>query len=139
MTRRERRPPKRPASTTTSQVDTRDPSRSRRQRWSTQAPEIYEISAANGRRYRRTKSELAKIDAAIFDIAEEEQPVTVRGLFYRVMSRGLVPKSENGYAVVQRQALKLRRAGELPYGWITDGSRLRLKPATWSSGGWEQP
>jgi hypothetical protein len=55
-------------------------------------------------------------------------------LFYRVMSRGLVPKSENGYSVVQRQALKMRRSGDLPHKWITDGSRLRLKPATWSNG-----
>jgi hypothetical protein len=35
--------------------------------------------------------------------------------------------------VVQRQALKMRRAGELPYHWITDGSRLRLKPRTFSN------
>ena len=38
-----------------------------------------------------------------------------------------------GLRVVQRRALKMRRAGELPYGWITDGTRLRLKPRTWSS------
>jgi hypothetical protein len=87
----------------------------------------------NGHRYRRTNAELAVIDAAILDVAEAENPVTVRGLFYRVMSRGLVEKTEKGYSVVQRQTLKLRRAGVLPYGWITDGSRLRLKPATWSS------
>src|SRR5262249_17551936 len=48
----------------------------------------------------------------------------------RCPPRGLVPKTEQGYAVVQRRALKMRRAGELPYGWITDGSRLRLKPRT---------
>ncbi|WP_333894515.1 hypothetical protein [Mycolicibacterium gadium] len=73
------------------------------------------------------------IDQAIYEIAEMEEPVTVRGLFYRVMSRGLVPKSEQGYSVIQRRALKMRRAGELPYGWITDGSRLRLKPRTFSN------
>ena len=26
----------------------------------------------------------------------------------------------------------MRRDGRLPYGWITDGTRLRLKPRTWS-------
>src|SRR6476659_3308981 len=102
---------------------------------------IADRSATNGasvyttsplKRHRRTNAELAEIDEAICEIAEAEAPVTVRGLFYRVMSRGLVPKSENGYAVVQRQTLKLRRADELPYSWITDGSRLRLKPRTWS-------
>jgi hypothetical protein len=93
----------------------------------------YGTSALNGR-CRRSNAELAEIDAAIYEIAEAEEPVTVRGLFYRVMSRGLVPKTENGYAVVQRRALKMRRRADLPYGWITDGSRYRLKPRSWSSG-----
>jgi hypothetical protein len=99
------------------------------------AAAFYEPNTLNGdgRRYRRTNAELARVDAAILDVAEAENPVTVRGLFYRVMSRGLLPKTEKGYRVVQRQTLKLRRAGVLPYGWITDGSRLRLQPATWSS------
>jgi len=85
------------------------------------------------KRQRRSNAELDQIDAAIHEIAEAERPVSVRGLFYRVMSRGLVPKSEIGYKVVQRQALKMRRAGDLPYSWITDGSRLRLQPNTWDS------
>ena len=93
---------------------------------------LYGTSALNGRRHRRTNAELTLINGAIYEIAEAEQPVTVRGLFYRVMSRGLVPKSEHGYNVVQRQALKMRRSGDLPYGWISDGSRIRLKPRTYS-------
>jgi hypothetical protein len=95
--------------------------------------ELYATSALNGQRHRRTRAELDQIDEAIYEIARAEQPLTVRGLFYRVMSRGLVPKAENGYSVVQRQTLKMRRHGDLPYDWITDGSRLRLKPRTWSS------
>ena len=96
--------------------------------------EIYEASAlnGNGRRYRRTNDELAHIDRAILDVAEAEKPVTVRGLFYRVMSLGLVPKTEKGYDVVQRRHSSCAGPA-LPYGWITDGSRLRLKPLTWSS------
>jgi hypothetical protein len=85
------------------------------------------------KRHRRTKAELDAINEAIIAVAEAEKPITVRGLFYRVMSLGLVPKSEKGYDVIQRQALKLRRAGELEYSHITDGSRLRLEPTTWSS------
>ena len=77
-------------------------------------------------RQRMTNAERDAVDAAILEIARRERPITVRGLFYRVMSRGLVPKSEAGYKVVQREALKLRRNGELSYGWITDGSRRRL-------------
>jgi hypothetical protein len=98
---------------------------------------VYPTSGLNGRRHRRTKAELAEIDDAIYEIAKAERPATVRGLFYRVVSRGLVPKTDkgenNGYAVVQRQTLKMRRNGDLPYGWITDGSRLRLKPSSFTS------
>jgi hypothetical protein len=93
---------------------------------------VYATSAVK-RRHRHTNAELAEIDAAVYEIAQAERPITVRGLFYRVMSRGLVPKTEKGYAVVQREALKMRRSGDLSYDWITDGSRLRLKPRTWSS------
>lgn len=84
-------------------------------------------------RTRRTKAQLAEIDAAILHTAEEEKPISIRGLFYRVMSTGLVPKTEKGYRIVQRQSLKLRRSGELPYGWITDGSRLRLQADSYNS------
>jgi hypothetical protein len=98
---------------------------------------VYGTSELNGRRYRRTQAELAEIDAAIYETAEAERPCTVRALFYRLVSAGLVPKTDkgenNGYGVVQRQALKMRRSGELPYGWITDGSRIRIRPRTFSS------
>lgn len=85
------------------------------------------------KRHRRTKAELEDIDAAIIVTAAAEQPISVRGLFYRVMSKGLVPKSDAGYSVVQRQALKLRRAGDLPYHWVADGTRWQTKPRTYSS------
>jgi hypothetical protein len=105
---------------------------------------VYRTGALNGKpkRYRSTKAQLAEIDAAIFDIAQAENPITVRGLFYRVMSRGLVPKTDrsdndtgtpNGYGIVQREVLKMRRRGDLPYGWITDGTRYQIKPRTWSN------
>jgi hypothetical protein len=102
----------------------------------------YPTSQLNGRRRRSTKAELDEIDTAIYQIALVERPVTVRGLFYRLVSRGLVPKTDkpgkvtgtpSGYGIAQREALKMRRSGDLPYGWITDGSRLCLRPDTWSS------
>lgn len=77
-------------------------------------------------RNRMTRADREVVQAAILQIARAERPITVRGLFYRVMSKGLVPKTENGYGIVQKEALKLRRNGELSYGWITDGSRRRI-------------
>ena len=85
------------------------------------------------KRSRRTNVEIAEIDAAIYEIAEAERPVTVRGIFYRVLARGLVDKSDKGYRAVQRRTLILRRNRMLPYSWITDGTRLKLKPDTYDS------
>ena len=56
----------------------------------------YGTSKLSVRRYRRTNAELAEIDAALYDIAEAERPATIRGLFYRMVSRGLVPKTDDG-------------------------------------------
>jgi len=73
------------------------------------------------------------LDDAIVYAVSSETPVTVRGVFYRVVSSGAVEKTEKGYSAVQRRLLRLRRAGRVPYSSITDGTRLRLKPDSWSS------
>jgi hypothetical protein len=86
------------------------------------------MASGTGTTERFTDAKYAEIRAAIYEVAEAERPVSVRGVFYRVMSRGLVPKNETrGYRVIQRQALAMRRAGDLPYSWIADGSRTRTR------------
>ncbi len=92
---------------------------------------VYGTSAI--KRSRRTRAEIEDLEAAIYDVANAEKPCTIRGVFYRVMSKGLVPKSEAGYRQVQNRILLMRRRGALPYGWISDGTRWRIKPETWSS------
>lgn len=84
------------------------------------------------KRRRRTNLELETVDDAIITAVSTETPVTVRGVFYRAVSAGAVPKSEQGYAVVQRRLLHLRRTGLVSYAAITDGTRLRLKPDSWT-------
>lgn len=83
-------------------------------------------------RHRRTRDELQALDDAIVAAVSTETPVTVRGTFYRVVSVGGVEKSERGYSAVQRRLLALRRDGRVPYASITDGTRFRLKPDSWS-------
>lgn len=73
------------------------------------------------------------IDDAIVSATFEEHPVTLRGVYYRAVSAGAVAKTENGYRLVGRQLLKLRRSGRIPYGMITDGTRFTLKPRSWST------
>ena len=84
------------------------------------------------RRSRRTNRQLSDLDDVILEVLLDEHPATLRGTFYRVMSAGAVQKSEDGYRLVGRRVLKLRRSGVLPYSWITDGTRYILKPRSWT-------
>ncbi len=84
------------------------------------------------KRVRRTKAELAALDEAIVSALAVDHPSTVRGVFYKVMSAGAVPKTENGYRAVQQRLLGLRRDRVVPYSYVTDGTRWRRKPETWS-------
>lgn len=86
--------------------------------------------ASTVKRVRRTNAELEVIDEAIIDVLTEEHPATVRSVFYRITSRGLVDKSENGYRLIGRRVLQLRRADLVPYSWITDGTRYVLATNT---------
>jgi hypothetical protein len=75
-------------------------------------------------RARRTRAEMEVFRRVLHEIVEEHAPITVRGVFYRATARGLVPKTETeGYRPVQRELVKMRREGLIPWGWITDGSR----------------
>jgi hypothetical protein len=82
---------------------------------------------AGPQRHRLTKAEQARLDAALYAIAEELHPITVRGVFYQAEVRipDIVAKSEKGYGIVQRRLVTLRRAEVIPYEWITDGTRGR--------------
>lgn len=83
------------------------------------------------KRHRRSAVELAEVDEAIVAAVRDEHPVTLRGVYYRVVSAGAVDKTENGYRLVGRQLIKLRRAGIIPHAWITDGTRWVTSPTTW--------
>ncbi len=96
-----------------------------------EAAPSYPTSAV--KRFRRTRAEVADLDNAILAVCAIDHPLSGRGVFYRVMSAGEVEKSEKAYSAVQREVLKLRRSGDLPYEWIADGTRWHLKSPSWSS------
>jgi hypothetical protein len=74
-------------------------------------------------RGRKPAGEMDYLKYQLYLIAEEENPATVRGMYYRAVSRGIVPKTDSGYDLVQRTLLGMRREGLLPWFWITDTSR----------------
>jgi hypothetical protein len=92
---------------------------------------VYVTSAL--KRVRRTNAELHELDLLIYEVCEGEHPATVRRVFYLLVPRGHVPKTEAGYRLVQRRVLDLRRSGALPYNWIADGSRWHIKSQSWNS------
>lgn len=90
------------------------------------------------KRDRRTKAQVDQLDAQIMDVLTEDHPQSVRHVFYRMTNPRLpepVKKSDRGYRHVQDRVKKLRRAGRLPYGWITDATRRGYFVNTYRSAG----
>jgi hypothetical protein len=85
------------------------------------------------KRKRATKAAMAERFDNIFEIVADIQPCSVRQAYYQAVVRGIIDKTENDYDKVQTALVKLRRAGRVPYGWLTDGTRWRSKPTTYSS------
>ena len=68
-----------------------------------------------------------------WEFEEQQPPMTVRQMFYRMSSVGEVAKSEAGYRRVQYALLKMRRLNAIPYGWIADNTRWVRKSKSYSS------
>jgi hypothetical protein len=92
---------------------------------------VYE--AGHIKRRRSTKTEMAERYNALLDIVTDAAPTGVRFCYYRAVSQGLVPKTQNGYVLVQRALMYLRETGIVPWTSITDSSRWMRKPTTWNS------
>jgi hypothetical protein len=91
-------------------------------------------SRARPIRRRRTKAEISDLRAALYELISAEAPMTVRQVFYRAVAAGLVAKTEMEYkATVCRLLTEMRRAGDLPFGWLADNTRWMRKPATYRS------
>lgn len=78
------------------------------------------------KRTRRTAAEMEAIRAAILRTLRSDHPMTIRGLFYRLVSDGVIPKTEAAYkGLVVRLATAMRLDGSLPFEWVADNTRWR--------------
>jgi len=84
-------------------------------------------------RSRATKAEVEARLAKLREIIAEQQPMTVRQVFYQATVRKLVEKAESGYAKVASDLRRMRRSGEVPYEWIIDNTRSVQRPQTFGS------
>lgn len=93
---------------------------------------VYEPSPI--KRVRRTKDGIEQVKTAIYATLEADHPQTVRGLFYQLVSQGVVPKTEAAYkTLVGRLCVQMRRSGALPFTWLGDNTRWMRRPTTFSS------
>lgn len=85
------------------------------------------------KRRRRTKAEIEDIRSTIYDVVSAERPMTVRQVFYRLVTVGKIAKTENEYnSTVCRLLVEMRLNDELPFDWIADNTRWMRKPKTHS-------
>jgi hypothetical protein len=86
------------------------------------------------KRKRRTQADMDDLREAIIGVLEEDQPMTVRQVFYRLVSFGAIEKSENEYKnTVCRLLTDMRLDGSIPFYWIADNTRWQRKPVTYNS------
>ena len=76
---------------------------------------------------RMTNSELNHLRSEIISLCKNHQPLSVRQLFYLLVTRGYIDKTEKAYKQVIRLSGELRTSGELPFRWIRDDSRRRME------------
>ena len=87
---------------------------------------------------RRTLAQVEQLERQIVEVLEQDNPQSVRHVFYRMTDPRLpepVEKTEAGYRQVQQRLALMRRSGHIPYGWITDATRHGSHVSTFSSPG----
>jgi hypothetical protein len=65
-------------------------------------------------------------------ILEAEHPMTLRQLYYRLVSAGVLYNDQREYKRLGSLMTRLREAGHVPRTWIVDHVRSTLKPSSWT-------
>ena len=81
----------------------------------------------------RTQASNLPFAAITCELLAANQPDTVRGTMYLVVSSGLLTDtSSSSYNRVQGLLKRLRNTGVVPFSWISDNIRQTVKPSSWS-------
>jgi hypothetical protein len=81
----------------------------------------------------RAKSSLDLIEA-MYDAAEAAQPITGRGVGYKLFTTGLIPSmSRNDMQKVYRLLREAREEDTIPWEWIVDETRSLERISTWDN------
>lgn len=92
-------------------------------------PEYSQTGMKKGRGRSRRSLDIIN---AMYEIAEESQPITGRGVGYKLFSLNLIPSmSRNDMQGVYRLLKEAREDGTIPWHWIVDETRTLEKAASW--------
>jgi hypothetical protein len=78
----------------------------------------------------RSKNRALQVRAV--EVLEQERPMTLRQLYYRLVSAGHLANRQPEYKRLGNLMTRLREAGDVPRTWIVDNVRSTLKPSSWS-------
>jgi hypothetical protein len=93
--------------------------------------EYFETRSKKGRGMSRDSIALIE---AMREIAAESNPITGRGVGYKMFTRGLIPSmARNEMQRVYRLLKEGRERGDIPWEWIVDETREFERVSTWSS------
>jgi hypothetical protein len=80
--------------------------------------------------------EQASVDLidAMYDAAEDAQPITGRGIGYKLFTQGLIPSmATSEMQRVYRLLKQARERGKIPWEWIVDETRQVERVSTWDN------
>jgi hypothetical protein len=77
------------------------------------------------RRGRGKSAHTLKVQQAIIDLLSQQWPMAVRQVFYQMVVRGIIEKTEAwaGYGIVQWSLAELRKSGDIPFSKVVDNGR----------------
>jgi hypothetical protein len=88
----------------------------------------------SSRKFRGMSKASLDLLEVMHEIAEATQPITGRGVGYKLFARGLIPSmSRKDMARVYRLLKYAREQGKIPWDWIVDETRSLEKSATWDN------
>jgi hypothetical protein len=90
--------------------------------------------ACSIKRSRRTKADIDAVKTTIEAILRDDNPMTVRQVFYQLVARGQIEKTEAEYQqTVIRLLTDMRIDGTISFAWIVDETRRRRQTQTYNN------
>jgi len=95
---------------------------------------IYRSGPIKHRKDRRTSDDVEAVRKAIIEVLKVDNPQIVRQIFYQLVARSVIEKTENEYKhTVVRLCTEMRWQGRIDWDWITDESRTVHDTQTYDS------